>query len=205
VWLVRPREAVRRYAASLGQGSQHPLRLLKELLQGKPAGQPDIHPAHADGYQSPDLEQPQADRAGCRPLQNRVWKRQGAQAFQQQIGEGAQPEPQLIGGHEMGARAISVQIQKLLLDLIFRIAAPTVKPFIALAPLGRPALKWSHRQRKLIPAKGVVSNDVNLLNIRLAFDADLSKGRTEGASKSYPSSHRRLIRQEENRVLRYET
>ena len=33
----------------------------------------------------------------------------------------------------MGARAISVQIQKLLLDLIFHIASRTVKPFIALA------------------------------------------------------------------------
>jgi hypothetical protein len=33
---------------------------------------------------------------------------------------------------------------------------------------------------KVIPAKGVVSSDMNLLNIGLAFDADLSKCRTEG-------------------------
>ena len=39
----------------------------------------------------------------------------------------------------MGARAISVQIQKLLLDLIFHIASRTVKLFIALA--GREAFR----------------------------------------------------------------
>jgi len=39
----------------------------------------------------------------------------------------------------MGARAIGVQIQKLLLDLIFHIAARTVKPFIALG--GREAFR----------------------------------------------------------------
>ena len=71
------------------------------------------------------------------------------------------------------------------------------------APLGRPALTWSHRQTKLIPAKGVVPSDMNFLNIRLAFDTDLSKGRTEGGCRGFSSSHRRLIRQEENRVLRY--
>jgi hypothetical protein len=40
----------------------------------------------------------------------------------------------------------------------------------------------SPSERKLIPAKGVVSGDVNL-NIRLAFDADLSKGRRECGCK----------------------
>jgi hypothetical protein len=46
---------------------------------------------------------------------------------------------------------------------------------------------------------------MNLLKIGLAFDADLSKDRTEGSGKSFSSSHRRLIRREEHRVLRYET
>ena len=43
------------------------------------------------------------------------------------------------------------------------------------------------------------------LNIGLAFDADLSKGRTQGTGKSFSSSHRWLIRQEANRVFGYET
>jgi hypothetical protein len=67
--------------------------------------------------------------------------------------------------------------------------------------VGQAALQRSRRQRKLIPAKGV-SSDMNLLNIGLAFDADLSKGLTQGGGKSFSSSHRWLIRQEENRVLR---
>ena len=46
-------------------------------------------------------------------------------------------------------------------------------------------MKWSHRQGKLIPTKGVVSSDINLLNIRLAFDTNLLKGGTEGASKGF--------------------
>ena len=46
---------------------------------------------------------------------------------------------------------------------------------------------------------------MNLLNIRHAFDTNLSKSRTEGTGKSFSSSHRRLIRQEEDRVLCYET
>ena len=37
--------------------------------------------------------------------------------------------------------------------------------------------------KQLIPAKGVVSRDMNLLNIRPAFDTDLSQGRTEGGCK----------------------
>ena len=59
--------------------------------------------------------------------------------------------------------------------------------------VGQARLKWSHRQRKLIPTKGVVSSDMILLNIGLAFDAELSNGRT-GGRKSFSSSYRRLIR-----------
>ena len=47
-----------------------------------------------------------------------------------------------------------------------------------------PLSQCEHAQNSLIPAKGVVSSDMNLLNIGLAFDADLSKGRT-GGRKSF--------------------
>jgi tetratricopeptide (TPR) repeat protein len=64
------------------------------------------------------------------------------------------------------------------------------------APLGRLALRRSHRKGKLIPAKGVVFDDMNLLNIRLAFDMDSPQVRTQGGCKSLSSAHRRLTRQE---------
>ncbi len=57
----------------------------------------------------------------------------------------------------------------------------------------------------MIPAKGVIARDLNLLNIGLAFDEAVSDCRARGRGKSLSTSHGRLAQQEEDDVLGYET
>src|SRR5882724_7477977 len=75
---------------------------------------------------------------------------------------------------------------------------------VSRALLGRSALQRSHRHRKMIPAKGVVARDANLLNIGLALDAELPECRARGCRKGIPPAHRRLTRKQENDVLCHE-
>jgi hypothetical protein len=46
------------------------------------------------------------------------------------MGEGRKPEPQLIGGHPVSARAVGEKVQLLFLDAVFHIPTGTVKVIV---------------------------------------------------------------------------
>src|ERR1700730_16576495 len=57
---------------------------------------------------------------------------QSTQSLEEQQSKNTEPQPELINLHPVGAGAIGLQIQILLLDLVFHVAARTVKVFITL-------------------------------------------------------------------------
>ena len=52
------------------------------------------------------------------------------QGVDQHIGEGREPQPELIGGHGGRRRAVGEEIELLLLDTVFHVAPRTVDPLV---------------------------------------------------------------------------
>lgn len=73
------------------------------------AGQFEADAANADFNACGDLEQAQTHGADGGLFQGSAPQRTSLQKREHQVGKGAQPEPQLIGGHIMGARPIGEQ------------------------------------------------------------------------------------------------
>ena len=106
--------------------------LCEDVLKGKCRSEPNVNPVRADRDHGTNLEQSLPDRADSRMSQFGALQAQSAQSLEEQQSKSAESQPQLITRHPMGTGAIGVQIQILLLDLVFHVAARTVKVFITL-------------------------------------------------------------------------
>ena len=97
---------------------------------GAGAGHRDLDAADADAHQGADFEEPQANGAAGRTGEPGARESDPPQGVDQHIGEGREPQPELIGGHGGRRRAVGEEIELLLLDTVFHVAPRTVDPLV---------------------------------------------------------------------------
>jgi hypothetical protein len=86
----------------------------------------DLDPPHAAPDQGAQFQQLQSDRAAGGLGKLRERQTDAAQRAEQYVGHRGKPEPQLVGLHGRGGRAVGEQVELALLDAVFHLAAGTV-------------------------------------------------------------------------------
>ncbi len=90
----------------------------EELLEREDAAERDVHAAHRDFDDGADLEQPAADRGDLRTAQRSAAKGEPAQVVQDQVGDGREPQAQLVAAERVRAGAVGEEAELLLLDAV---------------------------------------------------------------------------------------
>lgn len=102
----------------------------EQILRREALGEGDPDTAHTDADVGTELEQTRADGAALSLGQLGLLESQATQGAQQDVGEGAEVEPDLIGQQGVGAGAVGEQVELLLLDPILHLAAGAVEIFV---------------------------------------------------------------------------
>ena len=88
-----------------------------------------------------ELEQLQPDRAAGRVGELGVGEADAAERAEQDVGEGGEPEPQLVGAHGGGRGAVGEQVALAFLDAVLHLAARAVELLVEEAAVRVSALR----------------------------------------------------------------
>ena len=75
-------------------------------------GHGDLDPAHALAHLGADLQELEPDRAAGGAGELGVAQTDAAQSFEQHIGKGRKPQPELVGAHGRRGGAIGEQVER---------------------------------------------------------------------------------------------
>ena len=104
---------------------------------GAGRGHGDFDPAHALAHLGADLEELEPDGAAGGGRELGVAQANAAQRLEQNIGEGREPQPELVGADGRRGRAIGKEIELLLLDPVLDVAPGAVDALIQGARVDR--------------------------------------------------------------------
>ena len=98
----------------------------EDVLERAGRGQGELDASHAHRHLRADFQQLEADGAAGRRCQHGSGKGDAAQRAQEHVGHRCEPQPQLVGAHGGGRRAVGHQIELAFLDAVLHIAARAV-------------------------------------------------------------------------------
>lgn len=104
--------------------------LPKEFSIGAAFGEGDPHFAGGDADLGTDFQEFHADRVALGSGQFGVFQAQAFQSDHQCVGDGREPQSQLIRSHRGGAGAVGEEEQLLFFDSVFHFAAAAVFVFV---------------------------------------------------------------------------
>src|SRR5690606_23500453 len=90
----------------------------------------ELHSPYTDRDNGADLQQLQSDRPGCRHCQLRPLQSQPAQRLNEHIGEGGEPEPELVRAETVTGSPVGEEFELSVLDAVLHLASCAVQPLI---------------------------------------------------------------------------
>lgn len=102
----------------------------EEFLQRVGAAALNVSAAHADLYAHGYIEELEANLSDGGSFKCSTLEHTGTETVHQQMGDGAQPEPQLVARHPTGAGAVGEEVHLLLLDSVLHFPALAVEVFV---------------------------------------------------------------------------
>ena len=124
-----------RAALERSEGDAHQVEIGEVILGlvGAGRGHGDLDAAHADANMGADLEELEPNGATGGAGQLGVPEPDPAQPIEQDVGEGREPQAQLVGAHRRCGRAIGEQVELLLFDPVLDLAADAIDVLVETA------------------------------------------------------------------------